>query len=107
MKHLGAAAVFDMEVSMGYPQFAVYVIGSLDHASTEIAALHRELAMTIREHRLRWMADRTYPVPYEELGAFMDVLAAVPDGTDIARLPAVPDNCRPPDGTSETGDTRP
>jgi hypothetical protein len=99
MKHLGAAAVFDMEVSMGYPQFAVYVIGSLDHASTEIAAL--------REHRLRWMADRTYPVPYEELGAFMDVLAAVPDGTDIARLPAVPDNCRPPDGTSETGDTRP
>lgn len=99
MKHLGEAALFDMEVTTGYPQFAVYVIGALSHATTEICELSPELAMTIREHRLRWMNNRRYKIPYEELGEYLDVVSTLPEGTEWPAPPSI-------DGPM-SGDTRP
>ena len=99
LKHLGEAAVFDMEVTTGYPQFSVYVVGALSHASTEICDLIPRLAMQIREHRIRWMEDHRYKIPYEELGLYLETLRALPEGTPY------PDP--PPMEGGFSGDTRP
>lgn len=73
MKHLGSAAVADIEVCMGYPQFKLWVIGNLDHAAQELYESNPALAMLIREHRLSWQErDGDYKIPYEELAGFVD-----------------------------------
>ena len=79
-KHVAAASVASDEYSLGYPKFKLYIVGNLDHAATEIARRHRELAMLIRQHRINFMNDPLgYEVPYEELGAFIDACAAAVD----------------------------
>ena len=100
IKHLSDAALFEPEVLMGYPQFGIYVIGSLSHASMEIYRYSPELAMTIREYRLRWTEDHTFNIPYEELYLYLCVARVLPEG---AEWPALPDALK----VSFSGDTRP
>ena len=106
LKHLGEAAIWDMEVQQGYPQFRIYVVGSLAHASTEVHKVNPALAMVIREHRLAWMEDMKHDVPYEALGTFVTALQALPD--NAARVATtVPEECREGLLGELTGDTRP
>lgn len=99
MKHLGEAHSWDVEVQMGYPRFVVYVVGALSHASMEIQRLSPRMAMTIREHRLRWMEDHTYDIPYEELGEWLEIVKVIPEGTPWPDPPDMP--------LGFTGDARP
>ena len=92
LKHLASAAIAETEVTMGYPAFDVYVVGNLDHASQECLGAYYELAMVIREHRIKYMEDRSHIVPYESLYAFVKTCASMP--TDEAfKYPAVPESC--------------
>jgi DNA/RNA endonuclease G (NUC1) len=88
IKHLGEAAIFDIEVQMGYPDFYVYVIGSLSHAAQEIYAENRDLAMIIREHRLNWENDcHTYNIPYEALTKY------ILSRRELQKWAAIPEEC--------------
>ena len=67
-KHLGEAAIFEEEYHMGYPQYYMYVVGCLSHASMEIYEFSAKYAEIIRQHRLNWMDDSyNYKIPYEEI----------------------------------------
>lgn len=79
IKHLGTAAVYDEEMRMGYPQYYVFLVGNLEHASEEIYRIHHELAMVIREHRIALQMDRTHVVPYEALADYLDTMASTED----------------------------
>lgn len=88
IKHLGEAAIFDIEVQMGYPDYYVYVIGSLSHASQEIYTENRELAMVIREHRLNWANGcNTYNIPYEALTKY------IMSRKELGKWAAMPEEC--------------
>lgn len=89
-KHLGEAAIWAMEVPLGYPEFALYVVGALSHASTEVSAVHNDLAMLIRMHRTKWMTNRTYRIPYLELGAYVQACLLL---NELEPYPAIPEEC--------------
>ena len=72
-KHLADAAVAETEFVMGYPKFKLWVVGNLSHAAQEAFRVDRRLALVIRQHRLNWMDDPRYTVPYEELGLYVDL----------------------------------
>lgn len=82
-KHLGSAAVYIEEVAMGYPLYFGYVYGQLDHAASECLAEYPNLAVAIREHRIRWAATRGEPIekqhviPFEALFDYIDLLERV------------------------------
>ena len=54
VKHLGSAGVFIKETMMGYPDYDIWAIGELEHAADECLDANQDLALTIREHRLKW-----------------------------------------------------
>ena len=89
MKHLGEAHAWDVEVPLGYPNFAVYVVGALSHASMEIMQISLSMAMTIREHRLRWMNDHQYSIPYEELGEWLETVRRLGPEEAIPKPPEI------------------
>lgn len=94
IKHLGSAGVADMEFHMGYPQFKLWVIGNLEHASQEVYDEYPEFAMVIREHRLRWQdTDGDYRIPYEALASFADDCSRCRHSTAEQELPEIPDDC--------------
>ena len=74
-KHLGSAAVLEDEVSHGYPQYELYVLGHLDQAASEIQGLNRQLSETIRQHRIHWLEDHSWDIPYEEIWSMLDVMS--------------------------------
>lgn len=80
-KHLGSAAVYIEEVKAGYPNYYGYVYGELDHAASECLEEIPDLAMAIREHRIRWAATRKDPVvhriPFEAMFDFIDAMEIV------------------------------
>ena len=74
LKHLGSAAIQIEECLDGYPNFDIYVIGNLDQAAQEIRELSPEMGQIIRAHRVRWMEDHYYKIPFEELSAVLKML---------------------------------
>ena len=92
LKHLASAAVAETEVRMGYPNFRIYVVGNLDHASQECQQAYHELAMVIREHRIKYMEKRFHIVPYESLYAFVETCIQL-ENTAATSYPTIPENC--------------
>ena len=112
-KHLGSAGVFIKETEMGYPDYDIWAIGELEHAADECLRDNYDLAMTIREHRLRWTYDRKWVIPFEDMNRYIKAcVLAESSGADI---PGVPDELTTglgietgSDGTRiYSGDTRP
>ena len=91
MKHLGEAAMFEVEFRQGYPMFEVYVVGSISHASQEAFLYSERLAELLREHRLHWMNDpMNYDVPYEALGVYVRTCIDAGEGEPV---PGIPKEC--------------
>lgn len=67
IKHLGQAFVLNLEVENGYPQHQLLVIGHLAEASEECYGISKELSNEIRQHRLLFMDDVNYSIPYFSL----------------------------------------
>ena len=78
VKHLGSAAVYIEEVQSGYPDYYGYVDGELDHAASECLEEVPDLAMAIREHRIKWATTRNMPhqhvIPFEAMFGFIDAM---------------------------------
>jgi hypothetical protein len=66
-KHLAQALVLAQEAQQGYPTHRWIAIGHLGEASDESVRDYPELAAEIREHRVGYMADPDYDVPFLEL----------------------------------------
>ncbi len=89
-KHLGSAAVYIEEVAMGYPLYFGYVYGQLDHAASECLHEYPELAMTIREHRIKWANSRNgewHVIPFEALFDYINVLEELEGTGDNVEIP--------------------
>jgi hypothetical protein len=87
-KHLGEAAVFESEVSLGYPDFDVYVIGCLSHAAWEALEYNQDLSECIRSWRLLWELDHTVQIPYDMLSNYIGAcIAAAESEQDRPELP--------------------
>lgn len=86
-KHLGAAAIYIEETSMGYPNYFGYVYGELDHAASECLEEIPELAWIIREHRILWANTRNnkkpHMIPFEGLFAYIDTVEQAGVEVDI------------------------
>ena len=67
IKHIADAKINNDEMFNGYPDHALDVIGNLSQASIESAGISKELSNDIRQHRLLFMEDNSYEVPYYEL----------------------------------------
>ncbi len=67
LKHLGQAFVLQGEIEAGYEEHAILVIGHLAEATEEIYGISQELASEIRQHRMSFIEDEKYQVPYFEL----------------------------------------
>ena len=77
VKHLGSAAVYIEECAMGYPNYFGFVYGHLDHAASECLEEFPELALTIREHRIKWANTRRgnpHVIPFEAIFAYIDTV---------------------------------
>ena len=88
LKHLGSAAVYIEECAMGYPNYFGFVYGHLDHAASECLHEYPELALTIREHRIKWANSRNgewHVIPFEALFDYINVLEELgeTDGVEI------------------------
>lgn len=87
VKHLGSAAVYIEETQMGYPDYFGYVYGELDHAASECMEEFPDLAMAIREHRIRWANTRKsqkhHVIPFEALFAFIDTIEEVGEAIEV------------------------
>ena len=90
-KHIADAAIFDIEVTQGYPDYDMYVVGSLSQAAQEAVKHNARLADVLREHRLAYMADPTYDVPFIPLWRYVKTCIAT--GPVV---PEVPEDCLPP-----------
>jgi hypothetical protein len=64
IKHLADAKINHEEALNGYPDHALDVIGNLSQAANECIGASKELAEEIRQHRLMFMENINYPVPY-------------------------------------------
>ena len=67
IKHLGQAFVTQIESQQGYPDHALLTIGHLSEAADEAYGVSPELASDIRQHRLMFMENNEYKVPYFDL----------------------------------------
>ena len=67
IKHLADAKINHEEALNGYPDHALDVIGNLSQASNECFGASKDLAEEIRQHRLMFMGNINYPVPYYDL----------------------------------------
>ena len=89
LKHLGSAAVYIEEVQMGYPNYFGYVYGQLDHAASECIEELPDLALAIREHRIRWSetrrSDRPHRIPFEAMFDYLDTVEEVGDDVTIPK----------------------
>lgn len=107
-KHLGSAAVLEDEVYHGYPQYELYVLGHLDQAASEIQGINLELAETIRQHRIHWLENHDWEIPYEELWTMLDVMKNLSD--EMARTlnvtPGAMGKLAEGEDLPEVGDTR-
>jgi hypothetical protein len=78
VKHLGSAAAYIEEVRLGYPNYFGFVYGHLDHAASECLEDVPDLAMAIREHRIKWATTRNTPhphvIPFEAMFGFIDAM---------------------------------
>lgn len=102
IKHLGEAAVFDIEYQMGYPSYYVYVIGNLSHAAQELYESNPELAMIIREHRINWSVNpESYKIPYEALSEYIRLYSMIEDNNSV--WPEIPVACIKGLALDETG----
>ena len=90
MKHLGTAATYIDEFHQGYPNFKIFVIGELNHASTEILKRARMFSLVIREHRVKWYSDPSHCIPFESLGNYITMCEQLPDDSPV---PDPPDEC--------------
>lgn len=91
MKHLGAAAALEIEVTNGYPHYGPYMWGHMEQAEEEIAALHGDLSRVIRAHRVAAQYNTGHSVPFDALIEFLFALEGVRD--DEAERLAVPAAC--------------
>lgn len=66
-KHLSQAAVLSSEARQGYPDHRWLAVGHMAEASDECVGKFPELAAAIREHRLKFMDDPGYVVPFMDL----------------------------------------
>lgn len=88
-KHLGSAAIYIEEVSMGYPNYFGFAYGELSHAASECFEIAPDFAWAIREHRIRWAETRKdkvpHRIPFEAMFDYIDTVisakeaVAVPD----------------------------
>ena len=87
IKHLGSAAVYIEEVQTGYPNYFGFVYGQLDHAASECLEDVPDLAMAIREHRIKWAATRNMPhphvIPFEAMFGFIDAMEMASEVFDV------------------------
>lgn len=87
-KHLGSAAVYIEEVSLGYPNYFGYAYGELNHASSESLAEYPDLAFAIREHRIKWANTRKsgkqHRIPFEAMFSYINALESVEGEASIA-----------------------
>jgi len=67
------------EALQGYPRHRWLAIGHLGEAADEAVQVHPALAAAIREHRLKYMADPTYPFPTDDLIKMADDLVETTD----------------------------
>lgn len=84
-KHLGSAGIFIKETKMGYPNYDIWAIGELEHAADECLEENPDLALIIREHRLRWMEDHSHRIPIEELNSYIKACASAEENLKIPR----------------------
>ena len=107
-KHLGSAAVLEDEVYHGYPQYELYVLGHLDQAASEIQGINLQLSETIRQHRIHWLENHDWEIPYEELWTMLDVMRNLSD--EMARTlnvtPGAMGKLAEGEELPEVGDTR-
>jgi len=66
-KHLSQAFVNLREAKQGYPQFKSLVVGHLAEASDELLDKYPKFANEIRQHRLQFMENHNYLIPFKEL----------------------------------------
>lgn len=82
-KHLAQAEVLMSEALKGYPRHAWLAVGHLAEAEDELLEKFPELAGTVRDHRLRYMATIRQPplymVPTLDL---LDMVEVVQSGVD-------------------------
>lgn len=92
-KHLGSAAVYIEECSMGYPNYFGYAYGELNHAASECFEEAPELAWAIREHRIMWAetrkSDKPHMIPFEAMFAYIDTMEAMDEGVKIVPPAAI------------------
>lgn len=87
-KHLGSAGVFIKETELGYPDYDIWVIGELEHASDECLVKNKELAQIIREHRLAWTNDKSHVIPFEKINRYIkDCILADNSGIPTPVIP--------------------
>ena len=111
LKHLGQAYVLSQECFLGYPGYAGYVIGHMAEASDESVSKNMNLAMLIREHRIKWTESHAHKIPFESLFSYLECCIACEKSN--AEIPSVPEGCLEGlDADSDgmpvfSGDTRP
>ena len=85
VKHLSQAYVLQGECDLGYPEYALGVIGHLSEAAEECVGKYPELAAELRRERQMFFVstlegDELYDVPYFDLyKKIMNLLSEDPD----------------------------
>jgi hypothetical protein len=74
-KHLGYAEALMEEAINGYPLHKWAAVGQMCAAEGEIMQQHPEMAMLIREHRVKYMESMYYDFPFMELIERVTLLA--------------------------------
>lgn len=86
-KHLGSAAVYIEESSMGYPNYFGYAYGELDHAASECLDEIPKLAWAIREHRIKWAntrkSDTPHRIPFDAMFAYIDTVEEAGEALEV------------------------
>lgn len=82
IKHLGSAAVYDSEIKH-YPDFQIYLIGELHHASLECEEVNPDLADVLRVWRIfKDGRHGTANIPYEGLYNYIDICRSIDSGNN-------------------------
>ena len=86
-KHLGSAAVYMEECSMGYPNYYGFAYGHLDHAASECIEEVPDLAWAIREHRIKWADTRRdkqpHVIPFEAMFDYINAMEESREAIDV------------------------
>lgn len=87
LKHLGSAAIYIEETEMGYPNYFGYVYGELDHAASECLEEIPDLALAIREHRIKWSNTRhnekLHRIPFEAIFDYLDTIEEIGEVIEV------------------------